>query len=417
MHSSGHELSIKNNGFRILKKLLPVMLVAVCIVLLALTTFIQKKNPKVPSIYNAYTLQAIQWRKGKIALEHDYPHLELAIYQGKYYVSFPPVPAIPIYFLTFLFDADVPDTLLIQLYAIAACLTVYAILKPVFASSVQAAVWAFLFCFASSMLPLLQNGAVWYQAQVLAFLLTVLSILYMQRGKPTMALLLFALSVGCRPFNVLYGPVLIGYGIAVAKRGKNIKHSITKILPGIFLGLGVAATYAAYNYVRFGNVFEFGHNYLPEFSTQGGRQFSVSHILNNAQTFVWGWPFSIKQKGFEIKRFGFSMFLANPILLCLVLWSVRDIVKKRLNWIVLSILITFTVHTLSLLMHRTVGGFQYGARYFVDCIPYALLYLIARKRYSGEESPLLVSKSFCMEYILLFDGLLMSIYGAYLIHL
>lgn len=416
----GRELPKGKENSKALQRWLPVLLAAACIALLALTHFIQKTNPTVPSAYNTYTLQALQWRKGEIALDRDYPHLELAIYQGRYYVSFPPVPAVPIYLLTFIFGAKVPDALLIQLYALASCLIVYAILKTVFASSVQAAVMAFLILFSSSFLPLLQNGAVWYQAQVLAFLLTVGAILCMQKGRPTASLLFFALSVGCRPFNVLYGPLLLWYGLAVQKTGKTggyPKSAILKMLPGLTLGLCVAGIYAAYNHVRFGSIFEFNHNYLPEFSTQGGQQFSFRHILNNAGTFVWGLPFSIVQKGFEFKHFGFSMFLANPILLCLVLWWVRDVIKKRSTLLLTAIFMTFILHALGLLMHRTGGGFQYGARYFVDCIPYAVLYLRVKKEAVVQNPPLPVSKSCCLDYMLLIGGLIMSIFGAYFIHL
>lgn len=85
-------------------------LVASCIGLFALAHTLQGTNPFKPSIYNSYTLQALQWRKGQIALEHNYLYLELAIYHDKYYVSFPPVPTIPVFFLTFLFGEGVPDT-------------------------------------------------------------------------------------------------------------------------------------------------------------------------------------------------------------------------------------------------------------------------------------------------------------------
>ena len=44
------------------------------------------------SPYNSYTLQALAWREGRVSLGRDYPWLELAVYQGDYYVSFPPVP-------------------------------------------------------------------------------------------------------------------------------------------------------------------------------------------------------------------------------------------------------------------------------------------------------------------------------------
>ena len=39
----------------------------------------------------------------------------------------------------------------------------------------------------------------------------------------------------------------------------------------------------------------------------------------------------------------------------------------------------FAVHLFLLLLHRTGGGFQLGARYAVDLTMYALIYLTLRK--------------------------------------
>ena len=38
-------------------------------------------------------LQAQSWLEGRLDLGKDYPYLELAVFGGKYYVSFPPFPS------------------------------------------------------------------------------------------------------------------------------------------------------------------------------------------------------------------------------------------------------------------------------------------------------------------------------------
>ncbi|MDO5023141.1 MAG: hypothetical protein Q4E07_07400, partial [Eubacteriales bacterium] len=189
----------------------------------------------------------MQWRKGKIALEENVPHLELAVYNGQYYVSFPPVPTVPLYLLSFIFGFNIPDTLLLQLYAVFACLLLHKMLLK-YTTPTKAALLAFLLCFASSLLPILQNGAVWYQAQVLAFLFTVWSFERMSENKPTASLILYALSVGCRPFNALYGPLIM---LIYILQQESLKKAIKKLLPGVLLGLLVASIYAWYNYIRF----------------------------------------------------------------------------------------------------------------------------------------------------------------------
>ena len=65
-----------------------------------------------PTPYNTYTRQALAWRQGLLHLPEDVPHLELAIFEGEYYVSFPPVPSLVLWPLTFLFGENTPDDLL-----------------------------------------------------------------------------------------------------------------------------------------------------------------------------------------------------------------------------------------------------------------------------------------------------------------
>ena len=62
---------------------------------LALLSRLCGYDPFGTSAYNTYTLQALSWREGRTWLSQDYPHLELAIFEGRYYVSFPPVPSLP----------------------------------------------------------------------------------------------------------------------------------------------------------------------------------------------------------------------------------------------------------------------------------------------------------------------------------
>ena len=381
-----------------------VLIISICCLFLFIHV-LQDSSPFTPSKYNSYVLQAIQWRKAKIALEEDIPHLELAIYKGKYYVSFPPVPTIPIYFLSFIFGENIPDALILQLYALTSCLLLHKTFVKRF-SIIRSAVLSFLCCFSSSLLPILQNGAVWYQAQVLGFLLIVWAIERMDCDKPTASLFLYSLSVGCRPFNVIYGPLLMIFYI---KRKRNFRSALQKMLPGILLGLFVAFCYGYYNYIRFGNIFEFGHHYLPEFSFQGGEQFSLEHLSDNIKRFILGPPI-IKVYGYvELEKFGFSLFIANPLFLVILLIFIYNIIKKAITpWDIL-IVVFCAVHMFILLLHRTGGGYQYGARYYIDCLPYCYIYLMKKPKASK------FIKLTSLALLLL--GLISSIFGSYYVFL
>ena len=121
-------------------------------------------QPFAHSNYDSYTLQALAWREGRVSLGQDYPHLELAVYEGDWYVSFPPVPTLVQLPLTFLFGRETPDGLLVKLYVSAAFFVLYDYfrrtrrLRPWAAS-----LWALFLVFASDMVSVSLDGGVWYQ--------------------------------------------------------------------------------------------------------------------------------------------------------------------------------------------------------------------------------------------------------------
>ena len=362
-----------------------------------------------PSFYNTYTRQALAWRQGLLHLPEDVPYLELAVYEGEYYVSFPPLPSVILLPLTFLFGMDTPDNLLVKLYALCACLMMYGALKRAGYERPFAAVFAFLFCFSSSLLPMTLNGAVWYHAQVLAFFLAVSAICLLTLDRPTLALLCYALSVACRPFNALYAlPLFFTYWHINSQAQLPLKDTVKALLPGVGLGLCVAAGLGVYNYVRFGNILEFGHNWLPEFSFQGGIQFSLSHVGKHLKTFLWGLPLENENGVWHFKKFGYSMLLACPALLLMLVWAALDLIRGRMRWEKAVVLLTCALHLFFLLFHRTFGGFQLGARYAVDAVPYAFFYLLLTPE---------KKKPHWAELVFLFAVLLFTCWGVSQVHI
>ena len=336
---------------------------------LALLSRLCGYDPFGTSAYNTYTLQALAWREGRTWLSQDYPHLELAIFGGRYYVSFPPVPSVPLFLLSFFCGANTPDGLLVKLYALGAFSGIYwwasrrVHIGP-------ALFWASAFVFASSLLPLMLIGAVWYQAQLLAFLCTVLAVLFAERKRPTPSLILYALAVGCRPFNAVAG-------LAVAALLWHRRVPWKKWIPGVCAGLAIGLCYGLYNLARFGSFFEFGHNYLPEFTRSEHGQFSLAYFWDNAKLVFTGMPFVNGQ----FAQFGFNLFLANPIFLLLAVWVVADIVRRRIRPAQVAALVAMAAQLFLLMLHKSFGGFQFGLRYTADLIPCALAYFVLSGRH------------------------------------
>lgn len=355
----------------------PLLLIGLMSVLWTVLHFLTGVDLFGPTAYPTYTLQAMAWRSGMLHLDHNYAWLELAVFGGEYYVSFPPLPSVVLLPLTFIFGFDTPDNLLVKLYASGACLILYFALKRQAYGRVASAALAFLIVFGSSLLPVTMDGAVWYHAQTLAFLFVTSAIACVLSGHVTPGLFFYALSVGCRPFDAIYAlPLFFVFCRAQRRNGIPYKQIIRKLLPGIGLGLLVACALGAYNFARFGNPFEFGHNYLPEFSTQGGVQFSLSHLPENIKTFLFGLPLEFGNDGVHFARFGYSMLIACPIITLTLIRGVWDLFQRRMTPGKAVTLVTMILLLFLLLLHRTFGGFQLGARYAADAIPFCALYTL-----------------------------------------
>ncbi len=395
------------------KRLIASALICLLIILLLYAVMCASSDVDPASYkYPSYLLQAQAWLRGETALDGDYPYLELAIYNGRYYVSFPPVPAIPMLLYTLLFGDDVPGGLFQKIYIAAACLLILSeLLRERRMPWSHCIAWAIFICFASAMLPVTLVGGVWYEAQTLAFLFCVGAVIAIRRSHPTIACLLYALAVGCRPFSVCLGPVLLALYLE-KNRHSGARTILRSLAPGILAGLAVAACYGAYNYIRFGNPFEFGHNYLPEFTRSTHGQLSLAYVMNNLQTLFLGSPFSLCNECssgacISINQFGFSMFLSCPILACSVVWLVQDILLRRMTAVKWTALAMALVNILLLLMHRTLGGYQFGARYALELVPLSLVCLLEQDRRSLAR----------WEAVLMSFGLIFNLIGGILVHI
>lgn len=70
------------------------------------------------------------------------------------------------------------------------------------------------------------------------------------------------------------------------------------------------------------------------------------------------------------------MLLACPTLLLMLIQGVIDLIKKQASAEKAVVVFTCLLHAFFLMFHRTMGGFQLGARYAVDLIPYTFLFLL-----------------------------------------
>lgn len=157
--------------------------------------------------YNSYTLQAQAWLSHKLDLGRNYEYLELAIFNGKYYVSFPPFPSYIMYLLGFLFQSFNFDGTVAFFSTLLGAFYVVRILHLL--NKKHVVFWTLFLMIAQNLVFVSSNGWVWFIAQNLSFTLSIMALYYALVGAGGFSLFFWACSVGCRPFQVVYFPLLV----------------------------------------------------------------------------------------------------------------------------------------------------------------------------------------------------------------
>ncbi|MFN7134502.1 MAG: hypothetical protein ACK4N5_20655, partial [Myxococcales bacterium] len=337
------------------------------------------------SPYDSYTLQALAWRDGQIALSQNYPWLELAVYKGDYWVSFPPVPAVVMWVLSFPFGENTPSGAVTIAYFFGGLLAVYALLRR-YQPARPAALWMVFVALGGTILSIADagggaTGGVWFQAQLLAFFLMAAAFLLVDGDRRigwVVGLACLALAVGCRPFNIIYAPVLLWM------LSRHLGRPSRAWLPLLAAPAAILAILAAYNAYRFGSPMEFGHKYLPELEQAGTGMFLPSKVPEHFEQVLQAPSIDDGKLNFP-QSGGFAVYLTNPMLILGLLVIAARAVRRKADMIDLLIFGAVILHTVLLLSHRTNGGWQYGTRYLCDLLP-VLVYAVARGGVRGAEA-------------------------------
>ncbi len=351
--------------------------------------------------WDSYSLQAMSWLSGRLDMGKNYEWLELAVYNGKYYLSFPPLPSVVMLPFVLLFGERTPSNLVSALYGIFTAMIACKILKKAGMKRGGAVFFAIAYVWGSNMLWLSTSGGVWFLAQGLNMLLLTACVYFAQQKMQMAAYAMAALAVGCRPFSVCMFLPLMAY-FYTADKDRPMADRIGGQIRSLIIPAFIALCYMLYNYVRFGNVLEFGHNYLPEFTESEKGQFSLSYILPNLYNLLLR-PVTLRADlTLEYPLFdGFMFYIANPMFLIWFAAVVKDVRQKKLDAVRLCIVIAVLAELLLLCAHKTLGGWQFGARYTVDMLPMALMYLLLKKDEPGGISAFIMAA-----------GMMFNLYGA-----
>ena len=331
--------------------------------------------------WDSYTLQTYNWLQGRTYLLNGekYTWLELAIYDGRYYVSFPPLPSVALIPFVLLCGLSTPNNAIMACYGLIAVTLAYEIMLKAGRTPRTSAFWALVCVWGCNMMWMTTNGGVWFQAQALNMVMCLAAVLCAMQGKKALSTTFLALAVGCRPWSAVYLPV---FALSFAwsekdEHGGFLKSCLAqwKCLIGPVL---IGAGYMAYNYARFGSPLEFGHNYLPEFQRAEHGQFYIGYLWPNLKRLLTE-PVRFGNGLLDVPLFqGFMFYVANPLFIIYFVRLLLRAIHKDVSFEGVALLAGMVLELLLTCMHRTLGAWQFGARYTCDMIPFAYMYLARR---------------------------------------
>jgi len=303
----------------------------------------------------------------------------------RWYVSFPPLPAVLLLPVVAIFGLDTLDALFWALFAGFGPMLLFLVLRFLRESGRSGRterddlLVTALFAIGSVYFFAAVQGTVWFAAHVVAAAFICLYLLYaFGARRPGAAGLALGLAFLCRPATLLLVGFFALQAITAAKdEDRPWSASAPRLLRTLAMfALPLALIVAAsmwHNTARFGDPFEFGHRFLQirwrsRIETWG--LFSTHHLPRNLTVFLFSLPWLLESSPFiRITRHGLALWFTTPNLL----WSLWP---KKLDATVLALWAGVVPTALCTLLYQNTGWIQFGYRFSLDYLP-LLLVLVA----------------------------------------
>ena len=299
----------------------------------------------------------------KLYLATNPSHLnELIPLNGKYYVVYPPMPAIAILPFVFLFGTGFNQTLFAQFIGALNGVLVYLLFRKLKYSKKIAVLLALTLALATNHWYLSSVGSAWYLGHIIAIFFLLLAFLSLFSSKIFLAGLFLGAAYFSRLPIILTGLYFIF--LLYPKKGKT-KESVKKI--SRFIG-GLAIFVflnALYNFLRFGSFFNIGYSLIPNVLKEPWYQkgiFHYSYLPKNLSFFFTKMPVISEKFPFITPSLeGMAFWLTSLVFLILISanW------KKGEN---IFALVVFVLGIILVLTHGGVGFSQFGYRYSIDFV-------------------------------------------------
>ena len=330
-----------------------------------------------------FVWQAEAFLHGRLDVQKP-PNLnDWVLRDGRWYVSFPPFPAVLMMPFVAIFGLAFNDVAFTLVFAAANVALFYNLLRGLRLSKLlaflridgeprpesQDAALALLFGFGTLAFSCSIRGEVWFTAEVIGVTLTLLYLhASLGAAKPFWA----GLAVACAA--ITRTPLAFSALFFLFEAVRTSRPVLLKKLPPFFAAiLLVAIPMALMNHARFGSFTDFGHSHLynNRVNAQVARYglFHYAFLERNLHDAFTRLPeIQLHPLRFGFNGEGMSLFVTTPLFFYL-LWPRRRDVLQRELWL------TTAVIALPGFFYQNSGYFQFGFRFSLDYTPYLFLLL------------------------------------------
>jgi len=324
--------------------------------------------------YNYFTLLADAFLHGRYWLTESPPWLNELIPAptNRFYVVYPPMPAILMMPLVAIFGSNLNQTLVSIFFGSLNVVLFYMIILK-FNLSFSNCLWlTALFGFGTNHWFTSSVGSSWYIAHVIAIFFLFLAILEtFSKKRP----FLIGIFLGAAYLSRLPTILSLPFFLIILKDIFWVDRKIqVKPLSYLLTGISIFVAFSFwYNWARFGNIFNFGYSLIPgvlQESWYSEGISSSSYIPRHLKVIFAQIPSLSSSSPFFIPSlYGMALWLTTPAFILALLAPI----KKQL--VIASWLAVFLV-AIPNLIHGTVGFSQFGYRFALDFTPFLLLLVV-----------------------------------------
>ncbi|MFB0522952.1 MAG: hypothetical protein ACETV1_04215 [Candidatus Bathyarchaeia archaeon] len=340
-----------------------------------------------PTYFNYYVRLSDAFLQGRLYLQEQVPWLNelIPFGDGRFYVVYPPLPAIVMMPLVALFGVELNQTfvsvLMGSVSTTLACVVAKDVLNENEAELTCMPPWdAILFGFGTIFWYLTSVGSAWYLAHVLSvFFLSMAINETLNRKRPLLMGIYIGASYWCRLptiLTIVFFAVMIiseqSWGPRQGWKGKTQKASLSVFK--LFIGAGVfVALNMLYNLARFCTLFDIGYWLIPGILDEpwfSEGLFSLSYIPSNLATILTGLPVFIPELPFMLPQWtGMAIWLTTPAFI----YAFKSQRRESITWACWLAIIAVA----SVIFTKGRSGWGFGYRYAMDFYPF--LYVLTVK--------------------------------------